>query len=93
VPEQPATPDVRDWRDLVDWWADPRLAYAAGLADGAALERARADLEADAGQRAAARRASVVIQQGNARAIADRPGPRPGDHPGHARTQRPERAA
>src|SRR5947207_13518131 len=22
------------WRDAIDWWADPRTAYAAGLADG-----------------------------------------------------------
>lgn len=26
-----------DWRTTVDWWTDPRLAYAAGLADGRAL--------------------------------------------------------
>jgi hypothetical protein len=26
--------DLLPWRDQVDWWTDPRLAYAAGLADG-----------------------------------------------------------
>lgn len=28
--------ELRDglWREATDWWTDPRLAYAAGLADG-----------------------------------------------------------
>lgn len=33
------------WRDTVDWWTDPRLAYAAGLADGVQLGRDQVDAE------------------------------------------------
>lgn len=80
------TTPAAHWRDTVDWWTDPRLAYAAGLADGAASERARIAADADAGQRAAARRAGTTIQAANARARADRPGPRDGDYPGRQHT-------
>jgi len=33
----PETTETGDWRDGADWWLDPRLAYAAGLADGVPL--------------------------------------------------------
>jgi hypothetical protein len=35
------------WSDAVDWWADPRLAYAKGLNDGYARGWAEATARAD----------------------------------------------
>lgn len=32
-------PDSLDWRQKVDWWTEPHLAYAAGLVDGHELGR------------------------------------------------------
>jgi hypothetical protein len=34
-----------DWRQSIAWWDDPRLAYAAGVADGVAIGRAQVDAE------------------------------------------------
>lgn len=53
-------PDT-SWRDMTDWWIDPRLAYAAGMADGYQLGRADQDAVDDAEHRAAVRAAIRVI--------------------------------
>lgn len=38
---------MTDWADHVDWWTDPRLAYAKGLSDGYARGRTEATARAD----------------------------------------------
>ncbi len=53
-------PDA-SWRDVTDWWIDPRLAYAAGMNDGYALGCADRDVEDDAVHRTAVRRALRII--------------------------------
>lgn len=34
-------PNAQHWPDWVNWWTDPRLAYAAGLLHGTKAERKR----------------------------------------------------
>lgn len=43
------TAAARPWRDRVNWWTNPRLAYAVGQEDGyaAGYEAGRADADAD----------------------------------------------
>lgn len=60
------------WRDCVDWWTDPGLAYAAGLEDGYAAGRADQDAEDDAAHRAAVQDAERLVGQADRRAAADR---------------------
>lgn len=62
------------WRDAVAWWTSVPLAYAAGLADGAALERARREPLDDQVHRTAVRRAVRIVEQGEHRDRADRRG-------------------
>lgn len=46
VQQPTTTPHAqRAWWDQVDWWTDPRLAYARGLADGYQQGRDAADAE------------------------------------------------
>lgn len=37
--------DAAGWRETVPWWDDPRLAYAAGLADGIGIGREQVNAE------------------------------------------------
>jgi hypothetical protein len=41
-----------DWTATTEWWTDPALAYLAGLAHGAALERERQAVVDDVEHRA-----------------------------------------
>lgn len=67
------------WTEVENWWTDPRLAYAAGLLEGARLERERQAAHDDAGHRVAVQQAVRVIDAAQAREQADRRDPRPGD--------------
>lgn len=73
---------VERWWDDVDWWTDPRLAYARGLADGLAASRDERDAADDAFHRAAVRQALRTVERIDRRAEADRIGPRPDNFPG-----------
>jgi hypothetical protein len=61
-----------DWRNRVEWWTDPRLAYAAGLADGYAAGRAEQDAIDDQVHRQSVRTAIRIIETTDARRAADR---------------------
>lgn len=50
-----------DWTAVTDWWADPALAYLAGLQHGVQLERDRQWTEADQVHREAVERALDFI--------------------------------
>jgi hypothetical protein len=63
---------VERWWDVVEWWSDPRLAYARGVYDGYRLGRDdQADVD-DAVHRYAVRRLCRMTAQANRRAAADR---------------------
>lgn len=58
------------WTDTTAWWEHPATAYAAGLADGARLERERQDAEAAAGSVALSRAAVRAVEVVEARRAA-----------------------
>jgi hypothetical protein len=64
--------DPQRWWDSCDWWADGRLAYAKGLADGYAAGRADRDAVDDAVHRVAVRSAANVIAMVDRRRACDR---------------------
>jgi hypothetical protein len=68
-------PQPRDsperWWDTVDWWTDPRLAFAAGMTFGYQLRADEEAITADQVQRAAVQRVARIIQQADARATHD----------------------
>lgn len=72
------------WRVQVDWSADPRLAYQAGLEDGYALAREEIDAEADRMHRAAVGSLRTIVDRVDYRRAvdADAGRVRPGDYPG-----------
>lgn len=74
--------DTTAWHDVVPWWTDARLAWAAGAAWGAEQERRRIAAEADWAHRSAVRRSLTVVYTVDRRRAADAPGPRSGDWPG-----------
>lgn len=73
------SPQPRDqperWFDHCDWWADPRLAFAAGMAFGYDLGSRDGDRADDQQHRAAVRHIIRHLDQSDARAAVDR-----GDH-------------
>lgn len=69
---QTTVDEITPWWDQVDWWLRPDLIYAKGLADGAALERARQEAADDQAWREAVRTAIRVIDTADARRVADR---------------------
>ena len=63
---------MNEWWDLVDWWADPGLAYVKGLQDGAAMERQRIADEDDQLHREAVRAALAHMDRVDRRRAYDR---------------------
>lgn len=66
---------VTPWWELVDWWTDPRLAYARGLVDGYtsgyAAARAEQDAIDDQVHREAVQTVIRIIDTADRRAAAD----------------------
>lgn len=60
------------WWDVIEWWTDPRLAYARGMADGYRLGRDDQADEDDAVHRLAARVAFRIAESADRRTAADR---------------------
>lgn len=59
------------WRDVIEWWTDPRLAYAAGLADGYRLARQEIEAEDEQLHREAVRAVLSHVAVVDRRRLAD----------------------